>query len=156
MEALNALESKLCRLLVQNARATWAELALKIGYTPPVAAERVHRLEERGVITGYSAILDPEKAGLPLTAFVAVILDRPARRATFIEKVRKLEQVLEVHHTAGAEDYLLKVVASSMRDLDTFLGDILKSIPGVARTRTTIVLGTAKSIPLLPKAPPKL
>lgn len=156
MEALSALESKLCRLLVKNARASWAELAGHIGYTPPVAAERVHRLEERGVIRGYAAMLDPEKVGLPLTAFVAVILDRPARRADFLKKVDKLEQVLEVHHTAGAEDYLLKVVAASMRELDTFLGDVLKGIPGVARTRTTIVLGTAKSVPLLPKAPPKL
>jgi Lrp/AsnC family leucine-responsive transcriptional regulator len=100
------------------------------------------------VITGYSAILEPEAAGYPLTAFVAVILDRPARREGFLKAVRKSELVLEVHHTAGAEDYLLKVVASSMRGLDAFLGDVLKSIPGVARTRTTIVLATAKSVPL--------
>jgi Lrp/AsnC family leucine-responsive transcriptional regulator len=61
-----------------------------------------------------------------------------------------MERVLEVHHTAGNEDYLLKVVSASTRDLDHFLSEVLKSIPGLARTRTTIVLATAKEAPLLP------
>lgn len=150
MEPLSTLQSKLLRALVRNARASWAELAALIGYSPPAAAERVHRLEESGVILGYSARLNPELIGYPLTAFVAVILDRPARRAEFIRKVMRLERVLEVHHTAGNEDYLLKVVSASTRDLEHFLSDILKSIPGVARTRTTIVLTTAKEAPLIP------
>ncbi len=156
MEPLSTLESKLCRALVQNARATWAELGILIGQSPPAAAEKVHRLEERSVIRGYSALLDPEAAGFPLTAFVAVILDRPARRDAFLAKVQKMEQVLELHHTAGSEDYLLKVAARSTRDLEHFLSHMLKSIPGVARTRTTVVLGTAKSIPLTIPAPPRL
>ncbi len=144
MEPLSAFDSKLCRALVKNARATWAELGLLIGQSPPAAADKVKRLEERGVIRGYSAILDPAQAGYGITAFVAVILDRPARRAGFLSAIEKLDTVLEMHHIAGNEDYLLKVVARSMEDLDRFLGDVLKSIPGVARTRTTIVLGTAK------------
>ncbi|MEO5951649.1 MAG: Lrp/AsnC family transcriptional regulator [Chloroflexia bacterium] len=144
------MDSKLMRALVKNARASWAELALMIGYSPPAAADRVHRLEERGAILGYSARLDPEQAGYPLMAFVSVILERPARRADFLKQILKMERVLEVHHTAGNEDYLLKVVSASTRDLEHFLSDILKSIPGLARTRTTIVLATAKDAPLLP------
>lgn len=154
MELLSTLDSKLLRALVKNARASWAELALLIGYSPPAAADRVHRLEERGVILGYSARLSAEHAGYPLTAFVSVILDRPARRADFLKQIMKLERVLEVHHTAGNEDYLLKVVSQSTRDLEHFLSDILKSIPGLARTRTTIVLATAKESPLLPPPNP--
>jgi Lrp/AsnC family transcriptional regulator, leucine-responsive regulatory protein len=156
MEAISSFESKLCRALVRNARATWAELGILIGQSPPAAAEKVRRLEERGVIRGYSAILDAEKAGYPLTAFVAVILDRPSKRAGFLAAVQKLEQVIEMHHIAGAEDYLLKVVARSTRDLDSFLGDVLKSIPGVARTRTTIVLGTAKQTVVTAARPAEL
>lgn len=136
--------------MVRNARASWAELAQLIGYSPPAAAERVRKLEERGAILGYSARLNAEMVGYPLTAYVAVILDRPARRADFLARIMKLERVLEVHHTAGNEDYLLKVVSASTRDLEHFLSDILKSIPGVARTRTTIVLATAKEVALLP------
>ncbi|MDX2267240.1 MAG: Lrp/AsnC family transcriptional regulator [Bryobacter sp.] len=144
------MESKLCRALVRNARATWAELGILIGQSPPAAADKVHKLEERGVIAGYAARLEPEACGYPLTAFVAVVLSAPTRRAGFLGKIQKLEQVLEAHHIAGSEDYLLKVVARSTRDLDHFLSNILKAIPGVARTRTTVVLGTAKSAPLLP------
>ncbi len=150
MEPLSALDSKLLRALVKNARATWAELGLLIGYSPPAAAERVRRLEERGVILGFTAWLNPELAGYPLTAYVAVILDKPAQRHAFLKKIMRMERVLEVHHTAGSEDYLVKVVSASVRDLDSFLGDALKTIPGVARTRTTIVLATAKNRPLLP------
>jgi Lrp/AsnC family leucine-responsive transcriptional regulator len=150
MEPLSTLDSKLLRALVKNARSSWAELAQLIRYSPPAAADRVHRLEERGVILGYSARLDPEQVGYPLTAYVSVILDRPARRADFLKEVMKLERVLEIHHTAGNEDYLLKVVSASTRDLDHFLSEILKSIPGLARTRTTIVLATAKEAPLIP------
>jgi Lrp/AsnC family transcriptional regulator, leucine-responsive regulatory protein len=154
MEPISPLDSKLLRALVKNARASWAELAQLIGYSPPAAADRVHRLEERGAILGYSARLNAELTGYPLTAFVSVILDRPARRADFLKQVIKLERVLEVHHTAGNEDYLLKVVSQSTRDLEHFLSDILKSIPGLARTRTTIVLATAKEAPLLPAKNP--
>lgn len=152
MEPLSTLDSKLLRALVKNARSSWAELAQLIRYSPPTAADRVHRLEERGVILGYSARLDPEQIGYPLTAYVSVILDRPSRRADFLKEVLKLERVLEIHHTAGNEDYLLKVVSASTRDLDHFLSEILKSIPGLARTRTTIVLATAKEAPLIPPA----
>jgi Lrp/AsnC family transcriptional regulator, leucine-responsive regulatory protein len=150
MEVLSGMDSKVARALVKNARATWAELAAMIGCSPPAAADRVHRMEDRGVILGYSARLSPEATGYPLTAFVAVILDRPARRADFLKQVLKMERVLEVHHTAGNEDYLLKVVSASTRDLDQFLSEVLKSIPGLARTRTTVVLATAKEAPLLP------
>ena len=150
MEVLSGIDSKVARALVKNARATWAELAAMIGCSPPAAADRVHRMEDRGVILGYSARLSPEATGYPLTAFVAVILDRPARRADFLKQVLKMERVLEVHHTAGNEDYLLKVVSASTRDLDQFLSEVLKSIPGLARTRTTVVLATAKEAPLLP------
>lgn len=149
MEVISTLDSKLLRALVKNARASWAELAQLIGYSPP-AADRVHRLEERGAVLGYSARLNAELTGYPLTAFVSVILDRPARRADFLKQIIKLERVFEVDHTAGNEDYLLKVVSQSTRDLEHFLSDILKSIPGLARTRTTIVLATAKEAPLLP------
>jgi Lrp/AsnC family transcriptional regulator, leucine-responsive regulatory protein len=156
MEPLSNLDSKLLRALVANARASWAELAGLIGYSPPAAADRVHRLEERGAILGYSARLNAELIGYPLTAYVAVILDRPARRADFLKRIQKIDRVLEAHHTAGNEDYLLKVVSASTRDLEHFLSDILKSIPGVARTRTTIVLATAKEAALLPPPPQKM
>jgi Lrp/AsnC family transcriptional regulator, leucine-responsive regulatory protein len=148
---LGALDSKVVRLLMQNGRATWAELANHLGLSAPAAADRVHRLEERGVIRGYAALVDAEAAGYPLAAFVAVALDRPDRRAAFLKRIAALPEVAECHHVAGDDDYLLKVRCRGTRDLDRLLVESLKTIPGV-RTRTTVVLATTKESVLVPVA----
>jgi Lrp/AsnC family transcriptional regulator, leucine-responsive regulatory protein len=151
---LGTLDSKVVRLLMQNGRATWAELAQQLGLSAPAAADRVHRLEERGVIRGYAALVDAEAAGYPLAAFVAVALDRPDRRPAFLKRIAAIPEVAECHHVAGDDDYLLKVRCRGTRDLDRLLLESLKSIPGV-RTRTTIVLGTAKETVVIPVAGPE-
>jgi Lrp/AsnC family leucine-responsive transcriptional regulator len=146
---LETLDSKAVRLLMQKGRATWSDLGEHLGLSAPAAADRVHRLEQRGVIRGFAALVDPEAAGYPLVAFVAVALDRPDRRTAFLKRVSALPEVAECHHVAGDDDYLLKVRCTGTRDLDRLLVESLKTIPGV-RTRTTIVLGTAKESVLVP------
>jgi Lrp/AsnC family leucine-responsive transcriptional regulator len=133
-----------------HGRATWAELAELLGLSAPATADRVRRLEERGVIRGYAALVSPEAVGLCLTAFVAVSLDRPKDRRAFLAKVADLPEVQECHHVAGEDDYLLKVRCSGTRDLDRVVSDELKELPGVVRTRTTIVLSTEKETSALP------
>jgi len=149
---LQALDSKAIRLLMERGRATWSDLAQHLGLSAPAAADRVRRLEERGVIRGYAALVDPEAAGYPLSAFVAIILDRPDRRVAFLKRVESLVQVTECHHVAGGDDYLLKVRCRNTQDLDRLLVESLKTIPGVVRTRTTIVLSTAKESVVMPLA----
>jgi Lrp/AsnC family leucine-responsive transcriptional regulator len=148
-DMLESMDSKAVRLLMRNGRATWAELGQHLSLSAPAAADRVHRLEQRGVIHGYAALVDPEAVGFPLAAFVAVALDRPDRRDAFLKRVASLPEVAECHHVAGEDDYLLKVRCRGTRDLDRLLVESLKSIPGV-RTRTTIVLATAKESVLVP------
>jgi len=148
---LESLDSKAARLLMQSGRATWADLGQHLGLSAPAAADRVHRLEQRGVIRGYAALVDPESAGYPLTAFVAVTLERPDRRAAFLKRIASLPEVAECHHVAGDDDYLLKVRCRGTRDLDRLLVESLKSVPGV-RTRTTVVLATAKESAVVPIA----
>jgi Lrp/AsnC family leucine-responsive transcriptional regulator len=135
---------------MREARISWAELAQRLSLSAPAAADRVRRLEERGVVEGYAARLNLEALGLPLTAFVAVTLDRPAHRVPFLKRVEKLAEISECHHVAGEDDYILKVHCRGTRDLDRLLSDELKGLPGVVRTRTTIVLSTAKDSPILP------
>jgi len=149
---LQALDSKAIRLLMERGRATWSDLAQHLGLSAPAAADRVRRLEERGVIRGYAALVDPEAAGYPLSAFVAIILDRPDRRVAFLKRVESLVQVTECHHVAGGDYYLLKVRCRNTQDLDRLLVESLKTIPGVVRTRTTIVLSTAKESVVMPLA----
>jgi Lrp/AsnC family leucine-responsive transcriptional regulator len=147
---MDASDSKVIRLLQANGRESWARLGEELGMTGPAAAERVKRLEEKGVIRGYSALVDAESVGATLTAFVAVTLERPEHRKPFLKRVGKLAEVQECHHVAGDDDYLLKVRSRGPRDLDRVISEELRSVAGVFRTRTTIVLSTAKETPILP------
>jgi Lrp/AsnC family leucine-responsive transcriptional regulator len=139
----------MARLLLDG-RISWADLGNALGLSAPAAAERVRKLGERGVIRGFSALLDPGAAGFPVTAFVAVTLRDQAARAAFLDAVRQHDLVQECQHVAGDDDFLLKVRARSLADLEGVLADDLKGRFGVARTRTTIVLGTAKETVSLP------
>jgi Lrp/AsnC family leucine-responsive transcriptional regulator len=147
---VDAIDSNLVAILQQNGRESWAALGGAIGLTGPAAADRVRRLEERGVIRSYAALVDPETVGAHLAAFVAVTLERPHHRAAFLARVAALPEVQECHHVAGDDDYLLKVRCTGARDLERVVGDEIKGVPGVARTRTTVVLGTAKETPVVP------
>jgi len=141
---LDSLDRKVLEFLVRNGRATWAELGQLLGLSAPSAAERVRKLEQRGVIRGYAALIDPASVGRPLTAYISVSLASHRNRAAFLRAIAKMEQVAECHHVAGDDDYLLKVRCRGTQDLDHLLARELKEKLGVARTRTTIVLSTAK------------
>ncbi|MBM3754493.1 MAG: Lrp/AsnC family transcriptional regulator [Acidobacteria bacterium] len=146
---MDDLDRKLAARLANDARATWADLGAELGLSPPAVADRAKRLCERGVIRGYHAVLDPVALGYGLTAFVAVTLTHPRDRAKFLAVVAKREEIKEAHHMAGDDDFLLKVHCRDTQHLEHFLTSILKSIPGVQRTRTSIALGTAKDLATL-------
>ena len=139
--------------LTEDARVSWAELALELGLSAPAVAERVKRLKERGVIRGFHAVLDPPSLGLGLTAFISVTLAHPCDRAAFLKTVRRQGEVKEAHHLAGEDDYLLKAHCRDTAHLEHLLTAVLQSVKGVQRTRTSIVLGTVKELPAM--APPK-
>jgi Lrp/AsnC family transcriptional regulator, leucine-responsive regulatory protein len=142
--SMRSFDVKALKLLMRNGRATWAELGHLLGLSAPSAADRVRKLEQRGVIRGYAALVDPASVGYPLTAYVSVSLASHRNRAAFLRAISKMDQVAECHHVAGDDDYLLKVRCRGTQDLDHLLATELKDELGVARTRTTIVLSTAK------------
>jgi Lrp/AsnC family transcriptional regulator, leucine-responsive regulatory protein len=146
----DALDSKIVKSLMDNGRMTFAELAGQLGLSAPAAAERVRRLEERGTIRGYAALVDPEQVGCGVTAFVAVALDRPEHRAPFADAIMAKAEIQECHHVAGDFDFLLKVRCGTLRDLERLVGEAIKGIAGVVRTRTTIALSAVKETPVLP------
>lgn len=141
---MDTLDKKAIIFLMKQGRATWAELGQLLGLSAPSAADRVRKLEQRGVIRGYAALVDPSSVGQPLTAYVSVSLASHRNRAVFLRAISRMEQVAECHHVAGDDDYLLKVRCRGTEDLDHLLATELKDKLGVARTRTTIVLSTAK------------
>lgn len=85
-----------------------------------------------------------------MTALIAVSLERPSHREAFLDKVMKIQEIQECHHTAGDDDYMLKVRCQGTRDLDRIISEELKSLPGIVRTRTTIVLSTLKETSNVP------
>jgi len=147
---MDTIDIKAVERLQLAGRESWATLGVALGMTGPAAAERVRRLEADGVIRGYAALVDPEAVGAGLTAFVAVSLERPGNRAAFLRRVARLAEIQECHHVAGDHDYLLKVRCAGTADLDRILTDDLKVVPGVVRTRTTVVLRTLKESVIVP------
>lgn len=147
---MDTIDIKAVERLQLAGRESWATLGVALGMTGPAAAERVRRLEADGVIRGYAALVDPEAVGAGLTAFVAVSLERPGNRAAFLRRVARLTGIQECHHVAGDHDYLLKVRCAGTAELDRILTDDLKGVPGVVRTRTTVVLRTLKESVVVP------
>ena len=151
---MDAIDIAILRRLMERARTTWAELGSLLGLSAPAAADRVRKLEEAGVIRGYAALVDPEAAGCGLGAFVSVTLERADDRRAFLDTVRLLPEVLECHHVAGSEDYILKLRCADTRELERLISDRLKSVQGV-RTRTDVILSTVKETHILPVRVPE-
>jgi Lrp/AsnC family transcriptional regulator, leucine-responsive regulatory protein len=138
---LDPLDLRLLDALQRNARSTYAELAAVVGLTPPTVHERVKRLESRGFVRRYAAQLDGKLLGFELVAFVSAFTTAATNYDDFTAKATALPEVCEIHSVAGDESFVLKVTTRSTAHLDEFLTR-LKQIPGVERTKTTIVLST--------------
>jgi Lrp/AsnC family transcriptional regulator, leucine-responsive regulatory protein len=149
---MDELDRKTLQFLMRQGRGTWAELGKLLHLTAPAAAERARKLEADGTIVGYAALTNPDKLGFPLTAFVSVTIGDQRKRSAFLRLVERQQQIVECHHVAGEDDYLLKVRCRGTRDLDHFLSKTLKDGIGVARTRTTIALCTLKETVRTPVA----
>ena len=148
---LDEIDQKILWRLMREGRTTWSELGSYLGLSAPAAADRVRRLEERGFIKGYAALVDAETI-CGVTAYISVILDHPDNRAGFLEAVDRLDAIQECHHVAGEGDYLLKVRCRSLRELETLVSITLKGLRGVVKTQTTILLSTVKETAILPLA----
>ena len=147
---MDTLDYKIIQALMHNGRMTWSELAGVLGLSSPAAADRVRRLEEQGVITGYTAIIHAESVGCDLAALIAVSLEKPEHREAFLTKINTMSEIQECHHTAGDEDYLLKVRCRGTKDLERIISQELKTLPGILKTKTTIILSTVKETSNLP------
>jgi Lrp/AsnC family leucine-responsive transcriptional regulator len=147
---MDALDRKALAHLMRHGRASWAELGQVLGLSAPAAADRVRKLEEKGIIRGYAALPNPETLGYSLVAYVFVTLGSHRKRSDFLRSIEKLQEVTECHHVAGEDDYLLKIRCRDTQDLDRLLARELKDKLAVARTRTTVVLATSKETVQIP------
>jgi Lrp/AsnC family transcriptional regulator, leucine-responsive regulatory protein len=140
LTAVEAINKQILALLAQDGRLSFTELARHTGLSVSAVQQRVRRLEERGVIRGYAASIDPEAVGLPLTAFVSIKPFDPAAPDDAPDRLAHLNEIEACHSVAGEENYILKVRVASPAALE----DLLQRIRADANvsTRTTIVLST--------------
>ncbi|MCA1633602.1 MAG: Lrp/AsnC family transcriptional regulator [Acidobacteria bacterium] len=147
-------DRRILEILQQDGRVTNVELARAVELTPAATAERVRKLEERGLLRGYTALLDPQALGLGLLAFIFVRVDDKddllGRAESTAEALAALPSVLELHHLAGEDCFLLKVRARDTDDLYRMLRDDFGPFKAIRGTRTTIVLKTVKETTRLP------
>ena len=122
---LDATGRKLLSALQENARLSYAELGRRIGLSPAATAERLKRLEGAGVITGYRVEIDREALGLPILAIIRMSCDG-ARYKAFLKAVKSIQNVVECHHVAGGDAFILKVVAHSVEELEGLVEKFLE------------------------------
>jgi Lrp/AsnC family leucine-responsive transcriptional regulator len=137
---LDDLDRQLLRLLVDDGRRSYADLARDTGLSTSAVHQRVRRLEQRGAITGYAARVDPLTAGLPLSAFISIQPIDPAAPDDAPERLRHLTAIEACHSVAGDESYILQVRVAGPAELEQLLQDV-RAAAGVS-TRTTVVLST--------------
>ena len=150
MIGIDETDVRILEILQENARTSNAEIARQVGMAPSAVLERVRKLEERGVIEGYTARVNPEAYGLGLTAYVFVRADERAGAPTTAQRMAEIAEVMEVHHVAGEDCFLAKVRVASPRELGRLLQEKLGSIETIRSTRSTIVLDTIKETSVLP------
>lgn len=143
---LDSIDLEILKILQEDGRIANFELAKRVGLTPAPTLARVKKLETSGYIRRYVALADQTKLGMAVTAFVSVILESHKKKTTldFVKAVQNLPEVLECHHIAGEEDFLLKVVAASPGEYERFVLDKLTKIEGIEKVKTTFVLSSSK------------
>ncbi len=139
---LDKLDRDLLRLLQADGRLTNAELAQRIGLSPSACIRRLQRLEQTGVIAGYTALIDGEAIGRPTTVFIEVTLSGQGNAVldAFERAVAACPDVLECHLMSGDFDYLLRVAVADMRDYERVHRQQVAALPHVARVRTAFAM----------------
>ncbi|MFD0024254.1 Lrp/AsnC family transcriptional regulator [Streptomyces sp. NPDC058382] len=150
--ALDTVDLHILRLLQNDARTTYRELAAEVGVAPSTCLDRVTRLRRTGVILGHQLRLDPARLGRGLEALLSVQV-RPHRReliGPFVERIRTLPESRALFHLAGPDDYLVHVAVADTADLQRLVLDEFTSRREVARVETRLIFQQWECGPLLP------
>jgi len=149
---LNRIDRHILRILQQEGRTTYAELARQVGLTTTPCIERVKRLEREGYIKGYTAVLTPEYLDAGLIVFVQIRLARtsPETFEDFKRAVINLPEVQECYLVSGNFDYLLKARVANMSAYREFLGETLLTVPGVNESTSIVVMEAVKETLTIP------
>jgi Lrp/AsnC family leucine-responsive transcriptional regulator len=135
---LKTVDWKILRDLQENARLSYSELGRRAGLTPPAAAERVRRLQESAIISGYRTVVNTAALGLSLMAFIRIAASSGRTCAQLAMLVRDLPEVLECHRVTGDDCYIMRIAVPSVQHLEALLDRLLP----YGRLTTSIVLSS--------------
>jgi Lrp/AsnC family transcriptional regulator, leucine-responsive regulatory protein len=152
MERIDDIDAIILALLQQDGRIKRNAIAEAVGLSLPSVSDRMRKLEERGVIQGYHAVVNAKRVQYDITAFIRVMVERSGHYTDFVERASGLPEVLEVHSITGEGSHILKVRTKNTTSLEKLLSTI-QSLPGVHGTSTSIVLSTFKETASIPVEP---
>ncbi|MEP1522442.1 Lrp/AsnC family transcriptional regulator [Ascidiaceihabitans sp.] len=149
---MDAKDRQIIRALQRNSRITNQDLAAEVNLSPSPCLRRVKLLEQRGALTGYTADIDAEAYGLPVTVFVRVSLTGHTEKIVqqFEKQISRLDQVLECFVMTGTSDYLLRVVVADLADYESFVRKRLHPIGGIGSIDSSFVYGVVKKTGIFP------
>ncbi len=152
---MDAIDRKIIRALQQDARLTNQDLAALIGLSASPCLRRVRKLEQDGILSGYTALVDQEKFGLPINVFVNIRLEKPSTDTirAFEVAIENIDAVVECYLMTGNRDYLLRVVSSDLKSYEHLVRDRLTTIPGVLSLESSFAFGQVKRTNMLPLTP---
>ena len=152
MTDLDSIDRKILGLLQNDCRMTIQDIANKVGLSPSPCHRRIRLLEERGVISHYIALVDQKAAGLPVSVFVSIKLERQkeADLARFAKAISSWSEVLECYLMTGPRDYLLRVVVADLAAYEQFLKRKLTRLDGVSSIESSFALDQIKYTNALP------
>jgi Lrp/AsnC family leucine-responsive transcriptional regulator len=137
----DATDRAILELLQENCKQPLAAIGEKVGLKAPSVIERIHKLEEAGVITGYVARLDARRLGRDVTVFIGVDTEHPRAVGQLERELTAIDDILECHHVTGAHTLILKAKTRNTETLERLI-DRVRSLEGVASTETSVVLST--------------
>ncbi len=140
---LDEIDIALLEILQKNGRTRRNDLAQTVGLSIPSVSERLRKLEEGGVIIGYTTFVDPKKVGKDITAFVNITVDSSKHYTSFLEHAKSTDEILEIHSVTGTGTHLIKIRTENTSSLERLLSKI-QAWSGVVNTTTSIVLTTMK------------
>ncbi|MCI0417464.1 Lrp/AsnC family transcriptional regulator [bacterium] len=145
---LDHIDLKILRIVQSSGRTKRNELAEKVELSIPAVSERLRKLEESGIIRGYHGVLDPQKIGLGVMAFIFVISESSTHYRDIVKRASSHSEILECHAITGEGSHILKIRTQNTATLERLLSNI-QSWPGVMNTRTSLVLSTQKESTVL-------
>ncbi len=150
--SIDRYDLQLLAALQRDGHATNAELGEQASLSASQVSRRIQRLEEAGIIAGYTALLDPQSLGLGVTAYAHILLERHDKRrpAELEREIAAMPEVLECFAVTGEADYMLRIVAPDLATFSDLMMKKLLTLPGVAQVRTNIVLSKVKQTHELP------